>query len=49
MALIKNFQEAQSSEVLRSQVKSTLHEWHKRRTASRAAQSVDNFQVSHLT
>nr|XP_040042248.1 ras and Rab interactor 2 isoform X2 [Gasterosteus aculeatus aculeatus] len=49
MALIKNFQEAQSSEVLRSQVKSTLHQWHKRRTASRAAQSVDNFQVSHLT
>uniref|UniRef100_G3PV34 Ras and Rab interactor 2 n=1 Tax=Gasterosteus aculeatus aculeatus TaxID=481459 RepID=G3PV34_GASAC len=44
MALIKNFQEAQSSEVLRSQVKSTLHQWHKRRTASRAAQSVDNFQ-----
>ncbi|KAL6109993.1 rin2 [Pungitius sinensis] len=45
MALIKNFQEDQSSQVLRSQVKSTLHQWHKRRTTRHATQSVDDFQT----
>ncbi|KAM8878873.1 ras and Rab interactor 2-like isoform 2-T2 [Spinachia spinachia] len=44
IALIKNFQEDQSSQVLRSQVKSTLDQWNTRRTGSHATQSVDNIQ-----
>ncbi|XP_076001579.1 ras and Rab interactor 2-like isoform X2 [Genypterus blacodes] len=44
MALIKNFQEEQAARVLSSETKSTLHQWHRRRTAQRAAPSVDDFQ-----
>ncbi|KAF7646791.1 hypothetical protein LDENG_00182290 [Lucifuga dentata] len=44
MALIKNFQEEQAARVLSSETKNTLHQWHRRRTAQRAAPSVDDFQ-----
>ncbi|XP_056136036.1 ras and Rab interactor 2-like isoform X2 [Lampris incognitus] len=49
MALIRNFQEEQAAQVLSSEVRSTLHQWHQRRTAQRSAPSVDDFQVSRLT
>lgn len=49
MALIKNFQEEQAARVLSSEARNTLHQWHRRRTAQRAAPTVDDFQVSRLT
>ncbi|XP_047221949.1 ras and Rab interactor 2-like isoform X2 [Girardinichthys multiradiatus] len=49
MALIKNFQEEQAAQVLSSEARNTLHQWHRRRTAQRSVPSVDDFQVSRLT
>ncbi|XP_015245847.1 PREDICTED: ras and Rab interactor 2-like isoform X2 [Cyprinodon variegatus] len=47
MALIKNFQEEQAAQILSSEARNTLHQWHRRRTAQRSVPSVDDFQVSH--
>lgn len=44
MALIKNFQEEQAAQVLSSEARNTLHQWHRRRTAQRSVPSVDDFQ-----
>uniref|UniRef100_A0A087XY54 Ras and Rab interactor 2 n=1 Tax=Poecilia formosa TaxID=48698 RepID=A0A087XY54_POEFO len=44
MALIKNFQEEQAAQVLSSEARNTLHQWHRRRTSQRSAPSVDDFQ-----
>ncbi|XP_041640600.1 ras and Rab interactor 2-like isoform X2 [Cheilinus undulatus] len=44
MSLIKNFQEEQAARVLSSETKTTLHQWHRRRTAQRSVPSVDDFQ-----
>lgn len=49
MSLIRNFQEEQAAQVLSSETRNTLHQWHRRRTAQRSAPSVDDFQVSRLT
>ncbi|KAM4750776.1 ras and Rab interactor 2-like isoform 2-T2 [Anableps anableps] len=49
MALIKNFQEEQAAQVLSSEARNTLHQWHHRRTTQRSVPSVDDFQVSRLT
>ena len=45
MALIKNFQEEQAAQVLSSEARNTLHQWHRRRTAPRSVPSVDDVQV----
>uniref|UniRef100_A0A4W4EJB0 Ras and Rab interactor 2b n=1 Tax=Electrophorus electricus TaxID=8005 RepID=A0A4W4EJB0_ELEEL len=44
MSLIKNFQEDQAACVLSSATRSTLHQWHQRRTIQRNLPSVDDFQ-----
>lgn len=44
MSLIKNFQEEQAAQVLSSETRNTLHQWHRRRTAQRSTPSVDDFQ-----
>ncbi|XP_032418062.1 ras and Rab interactor 2 isoform X1 [Xiphophorus hellerii] len=44
MALIKNFQEEQAAQVLSSEARNTLHQWHRRRTSQHSAPSVDDFQ-----
>lgn len=43
MSLIRNLQEEQAAQVLRT--RNTLRQWHHRRTSQRSAPSVDDFQV----
>lgn len=46
MSLLRHFREDQAAEVLSSQTRNTLHQWHRRRTDTlRAAPSVNDFQV----
>ncbi|XP_028829735.1 ras and Rab interactor 2 isoform X1 [Denticeps clupeoides] len=44
MSLIKNFQEEQAARILSSEVRNTLHQWHRRRTTERSVPSVEDFQ-----
>ena len=43
--LIKNFQEEQAAQLLSSEARDTLRQWHRRRTTNRTVPSVDDFQV----
>lgn len=46
MSLLRHFREEQAAEVLSSQTRNTLHQWHRRRTDTlRAAPSINDFQV----
>lgn len=45
LSLIKNFQEEQAAQLLSSEARDTLRQWHKRRTTNRTIPSVDDFQV----
>ncbi|XP_040437646.1 LOW QUALITY PROTEIN: ras and Rab interactor 2-like [Falco naumanni] len=44
LLLIKNFQEDQAAQLLSSEARDTLRQWHKRRTTNRTMPSVDDFQ-----
>ncbi|KAM9562093.1 ras and Rab interactor 2 isoform 2-T2 [Guaruba guarouba] len=44
LSLIKNFQEEQAAQLLSSEARDTLRQWHKRRTTNRTIPSVDDFQ-----
>ncbi|NWI96189.1 RIN2 protein, partial [Pitta sordida] len=44
LSLIKNFQEEQAAQLLSSEARDTLRQWHKRRTTNRTVPSVDDFQ-----
>nr|XP_023405755.1 ras and Rab interactor 2 isoform X4 [Loxodonta africana] len=44
LSLIKNFQEEQAAQLLSSETRDTLRQWHKRRTTNRTIPSVDDFQ-----
>ncbi|XP_041865587.1 ras and Rab interactor 2-like isoform X2 [Melanotaenia boesemani] len=44
MSLIKNFQDDQAAQVLSSETRDTLRQWHRRRTTQRPAPCVDDFQ-----
>lgn len=46
MSLLRHFREDQAAEVLSSQTRNTLHQWHRRRTDTlRASPSINDFQV----
>ncbi|KAM9248377.1 ras and Rab interactor 2 isoform 3-T3 [Dugong dugon] len=44
LSLIKNFQEEQAAQLLSSETRDTLRQWHRRRTTNRTIPSVDDFQ-----